>query len=320
MELIIYILSLITIAATLLPLHKSKHWFVRGQANFRAVYFACNILLAASVILFVDDVLVSSVLVALLLYSAYVCWRSIAPYTIFSKKSVKTHIGEAEESLSIMIHNVYQYNTKYQQLLDLVSKEDPDILLLLETGVEWDKATKSLSDRYPYVVKEVREDTYGIILMSKIDVLEGGVNHLVSEDIPSVEILFRIGKHDIRVLGIHPEPPVPGEVESSVPKEKEILYSAEYLSKLNNDELHILIGDLNDVAWSKISKKFKAITNMGDPREGRGFYATFPTYSPIRIPLDHVFCSRELTLLDFRRLPHVGSDHHPVFVKFAIPQ
>lgn len=319
MQVAVYIISLLSIAGTLLPVHKSKHWFVRGQANFRALYFAINLVLVSFVMILGGPVLVKLALSIMLMYSAIVCWRSIAPYTIFYPKSISNHDGFADHSISILIYNVYQYNTNYQNLLDLVTKEDPDIVLLLETGIEWDEATKSLHKQYPFAIKEIREDTYGISMMSKIEVLEGGINHLVSEDIPSAEMLINIAGQSIRLLGIHPEPPIPGEVETSIPKEKEILYSARYLSKLASDELHILVGDLNDVAWSQVSKTFLQITDMGDPREGRGFYTTFPTYLPIRIPLDHVFCSKNFTLLEFKRLPHIGSDHYPMWVKFAVP-
>jgi hypothetical protein len=37
----------------------------------------------------------------------------------------------------------------------------------------------------------------------------------------------------------------------------------------------------------------------------------------IRFPLDHVFSSKHFRLVDFRRLPHCGSDHFPVFIALS---
>lgn len=314
-----YILAVWGIVGSVLPLHRSKHWFVRGQANFRAFYLVYDVLLMVALVSISGTLWAKSILFVMLLYGAVLCWRSIAPYTPIGSVSIADVKGPGAESISILIHNVYQYNTKYANLIEMVQKENADVVLLLETSIDWDKPLSPLYSEYEYVVKEIREDTYGIVMMSKLPVLEGGINHLVSKNIPSAEMLIMIVGIPVRILGIHPEPPIMTEVETSVPKEKEILYAARYLNMLPTDEYHILIGDLNDVAWSRVSTTIKEITGMGDPREGRGFYSTFPTYLPIRIPLDHVFCSTDFTLAKFQRMPHIGSDHYPVSVTLALP-
>ena len=98
-----------------------------------------------------------------------------------------------------------------------------------------------------------------------------------------------------------------------------MLATAKKIIDFDDEELTIVIGDLNDVAWSTVATKFKKLTGLVDPRVGRGFYATFPTYSPIKIPLDHVFCSPTFELIEFGTLVSVGSDHKPVIVKLKIP-
>jgi endonuclease/exonuclease/phosphatase (EEP) superfamily protein YafD len=157
------------------------------------------------------------------------------------------------------------------------------------------------------------------MLFSKIELLEGGINYLVKPDIPSAEILVKVNGSIIRILGLHPRPPVPGESYSSKSKDKELVQAAIYLNKQIEDEHQILIGDLNDVAWSIASKGFKELTGMQDPRAGRGFYSTFPTWSPVKIPLDHIFCSKDLRIVDFKVLENIGSDHFPIHILFHIP-
>jgi len=252
------------------------------------------------------------------------CLKSIAPYSpLFPKKIDDAVKFNNDQELSILIHNVYQFNDQYDSLAKMILDQDTDIVLLLEINEDWEEGLSKLKKSYEHVIKQVQENTYGIMLMSKIELNVAKVNNLVSQDIPSVETLFHKNGKAIRIIGLHPEPPIPGEVLTSLPKEKEMLTAADKINEIDeefeDDELTIVIGDLNDVAWSRIAKKFKKLTGLVDPRVGRGFYSTFPSYSPIKIPLDHVFCSPSFKLIQFDTLDSMGSDHKSVLVKFKVP-
>ena len=79
-----------------------------------------------------------------------------------------------------------------------------------------------------------------------------------------------------------------------------------------------MAGDFNDVAWSYTTDLFRDLSGLLDPRRGRGLYATFPAdYPLLRWPLDHVFHSEALALVEMRRLGDVGSDHFPILVELA---
>jgi endonuclease/exonuclease/phosphatase (EEP) superfamily protein YafD len=81
----------------------------------------------------------------------------------------------------------------------------------------------------------------------------------------------------------------------------------------------IVVGDLNDVAWSRTNAMFQKISGLLDPRVGRGFYSTFNANWPaIRFPLDHAFVSHHFRVAAFEVLPHVGSDHFPVFARLVL--
>jgi Endonuclease/Exonuclease/phosphatase family len=84
------------------------------------------------------------------------------------------------------------------------------------------------------------------------------------------------------------------------------------------DEPTIVFGDMNDVAWSHTSGLFRRVSGLLDPRVGRGLMPTFHAdYLLLRWPLDHVFVSPHFQVVDMRRLPHVGSDHFPIFVRLS---
>jgi hypothetical protein len=75
---------------------------------------------------------------------------------------------------------------------------------------------------------------------------------------------------------------------------------------------------MNDVAWSHTSELFRRISSLLDPRVGRGLLPTFHAdYSLLRWPLDHVFVSAEFKVDDMERLPYMGSDHFPIYIKLS---
>lgn len=88
--------------------------------------------------------------------------------------------------------------------------------------------------------------------------------------------------------------------------------------KIPKNEHLIVHGDLNDVAWGKYPKMLKKKLNLRDPRIGRGFYPTFPTGFPLKIPLDQFYISPKIELVNFTLLRDIGSDHFPVCAEIQI--
>lgn len=256
----------------------------------------------------------------LMLTNVLLILRIIRPYTRFGQKELLDldETVEIKTTLSLLIWNVYQFNQQYQPFLQLVRDKTPDLILLCETNYWWSEQLQEIRDRYPYHQEVPLENTYGMCLYARHPLENVTVNGLLTDDVPSIQATITINEeHKITVFGVHPIPPYPIYSTSKAPKDAELLLIAKEVRAI--DHPCIVFGDMNDVAWSNLTTAFQKISRLLDPRRGRGIMPTFHAKLPLlRIPIDQIFCSPDFRLINIERLPAMGSDHFPVFVKLAL--
>jgi endonuclease/exonuclease/phosphatase (EEP) superfamily protein YafD len=314
--LFLIILAGVLLCFTLLPLVRNDYWIFRifdyPRIQKLALNLTCLVLIA---IWFTGSSIVYWSLLAALAINIFYLGTLIFPFTYFGKKQVlATYKDIPDQSISIMIANVFQDNTNYRGCLGEIKKANPDIVILLETDTIWEKQTIMLEDTYPYHVRVPLENTYGLLLYSKLELVNPQVKYLVEEGIPSIhtKILLPNGT-PVQLYAVHPTPPVPGENDRSTERDKELLLVAD-LAKACSTPV-IVAGDLNDVAWSHTTELFLKMSGLLDPRRGRGFYNSFNAHYPfLRFPLDHAFTSKHFKLKQIKRLNNSGSDHFPIFL------
>ncbi|WP_157687533.1 endonuclease/exonuclease/phosphatase family protein [Pedobacter psychrophilus] len=243
----------------------------------------------------------------------YLCIK-IIPYTIFFKKEVKSIKSiNPDREIKFVNANVLQHNTQYERLKVQLKQYNPDVILLLETDQKWKLQMEYLKKDYPFFIEVPKENTYGMLFYSKLKIKEEQIHYLVKDEIPSISCkLFLVDNYEIKLWGLHPEPPVPGENLYSTAKDKELAKVA--LDVKDNGLANIVMGDLNDVAWSDTTSLFTKTSGLLDVRKGRGFYSTFSAHHWfIKFPLDYIFCSPHFGFIKMKRLKFNGSDHYPIF-------
>ncbi|MGN5953679.1 endonuclease/exonuclease/phosphatase family protein [Sphingobacterium lactis] len=313
----LYIFGCILLIFSLLPLIRNDYWTFRVFEYPRIQKLLLVILWFLMFFLFTDNrpLALNILFVALVLNAVYLAWQ-IAPYTPLGKKQVyKIKQDNHDNQLAVMISNVYEDNTNYQGCINEINKAQPDLILLLETNHEWEKKTEILDDTYNYQVKVPIDNTYGMLLFSKFPIHEPQVHYLVEENIPSIFCKIKLPSGQlVQVYAVHPTPPVPNENPRSTERDKELLLVAK---KAVKQKLPVLvIGDLNDVAWSYTTELFLKTSKLLDPRRGRGFFNTFHAKIPfLQFPLDHAFISADFKLINIKKLDNFDSDHYPIYVK-----
>ena len=317
-EIAAYLLGIIILAPTAASLSKLDQWWIR-DFDFPRLQISTLIL---SVLLFCfyafnfNSIWEISMVILLGLSFVYQAVK-IYPYTFFAPKQVEEYKGkDLERQISILVSNVLTTNNKYQKLIKLIIRENPDMVLTLESDETWEKKLEVIEEEYPYTVKIPLKNLYGMHLYSKLELEDVDVKYLISEEIPSIhgKVKLRTGER-INFHCLHPKPPSPSEDDTSTNRDAELLLVGKDINGRNST---LVFGDLNDVAWSRTTKLFLRLSGLLDPRIGRGFYNTFHADYPIfRWPLDHVFHSSDFLLLKLKRLENIGSDHFPIFIKLV---
>lgn len=318
-KILIYILGGMLVIISLLPLIRHDYWTFRVFEFPRAQKWIINfILLLAAIIIFPSDAYFSYGFIVLLITNQCYLSYQIYPYLPISKKQIDSVAADKKPSIRILIVNVLQNNRKWEKLSNLVQKEQSDMVLLLETNKWWkEQCVKAFGNEYPHQVLEDQENTYGMLLFSKLELNNTKIHHWIKDDIPSIETDVKLDRRLIKLYAIHPEPPVPSENPKSTARDAEILLVGQ---KTKADQMPTIVaGDLNDVAWSYTTELFLKISGLLDPRRGRGFFSSFHAkYNFARWPLDHVFCSGHFRLQNMQRMSDIGSDHFPILLQLYL--
>ena len=263
-----------------------------------------------------------------LLAAIFIHFSFISSYLIGEKAvpSIKILEVSPEKTVGILLGNVLITNKDSSKFLEVIRNTNPDLVLAMEVNSWWVEALQPLKKEYPYTIEYPLDNAYGMSLYSKYPLSETEIQFLNHSKVPSFNAVVTLPSGDsFKFHGVHPVAPFPsdkypeniGENGNDQQKEVALKKVGELVSK--NQKPSIVAGDFNDVSWSNTSRLFGQDGNLKDVRIGRGLFNTFDANSMImRWPLDHFFVSEEIAVIEFKRLPNIGSDHFPLFAKFQI--
>lgn len=314
-------LAIIAFLFTALPFIQTNAWWIRVLDFPRLQIAVFCLLVLVLLFIYLNYRKISNQLLISLVAGAFLYQLSlIIQYTpLYPVEAPANKDNRKEHRFSILHSNVKMTNHNAAKLLALVNEYQPDILSINEPDAWWLEQLKPLEKAYAYSMKKPLPNTYGMILYSKFPLHEKEINFLVEEDVPSffAKVELPSGKM-FNLHCLHPEPPRPGS--SSYERDTELLIIGRRLQK--NKEPAVVVGDMNDVAWSRTSRRFKAYSNVVDPRRGRGLYSTFNANWPLlRYPLDHFYYSRgDFKLNELMKLRDIGSDHFPMYISLSMDE
>lgn len=316
MQLLLMGLALFFIVGTLLPLLSHDYWVVRIFDFPRVQIAVAGLLITGTYVVFWDTghFIQDVILVGLVGSTCYQLYR-IYPYTpLATPQVVAAQRATPDAQCTLLIANVRITNRDAAPLRRLIQKHNPDLILTLEPDAWWADQLKDLSETYPHVVTHVLDNAYGIMLHARLPLIDPEVRFLIDDDVPSIHTQVELPSGArFNFHAVHPRPPHPIHETDTTERDAELLVLGREIDARKVPT--VVAGDLNDVSWSYTTTLFQQTSGLLDPRVGRGLYNTFHAEHPLfRYPLDHAFHSEHFTLVEWKRLPYIGSDHFPVLL------
>lgn len=212
--------------------------------------------------------------------------------------------------------NVKMKNNGYAEITRFLDVVRPDVLLLMEPDAKWERELSPQLAKYSYVLSKPQDNAYGMIFATNLSVLKAKMIANTSANTPT---LYATIKHpsgaQFEFIGLHPRPPVPGNDTGT--RDANIARAG---AKTPDNLADVLVmGDFNDVPWSRTTTNFREQGHWRDPRIGRGTFATFPAkYAFIGWPLDQVMVKNQMEVSSFSIMRNVSSDHLPLRVRVCV--
>ncbi len=317
---IFQVIGLIAAILSLVPLFAADFWFIR-VFDYLHMYFTGFTFIAIILYFFtfkpkwIQDYLYITVLLGCF---AFQIFRAV-DYLPFYPQEVEVAQNSSATQLTFYNVNVLQKNTESAKLFEELRELQPDVIVFMETDQIWaDKISQEIKTNYPYRVEHPLDNTYGILLYSKLELVDPKVEFLIDQEIPSITTQLRTEKGElIQLYAIHPTPPMPQHNPKSTDRDKELIKTA---IKAYNSELPVIVmGDFNDVPWSDSTQLTKSIGKLLDVRLGRGAFNTFNAKNMLmRWPLDHILSSSHFRYVDASTGVNFGSDHFPLWATLSL--
>lgn len=317
MTLTIVFLAALLLLSSVASIFQWPHGFFRALEFPRVQVLIASLLTVVTVPVSAMDSATALWVMAALTVACAIQISYIIRFTpIWPKAAAMAQTTGKQRRVRILISNVKKSNRKYELLIQTIKNERPDIVVMTEVDKDWRDALQPAAECYPHRMECPMENSFGLMLFSSHPLSSSSIRYLVSDEVPSFDTLVHPDAETVfRLVAVHPEPPI--VTSDSTLRDAELSKVALLLSE--EEQPVIVTGDLNDVAWSKLTRRFLRISGLVDPREGRGLYSTFHAdHIVLRWPLDHLFHSRHFRIARITRLASIGSDHFPIVFELAV--
>ena len=285
-------------------------WIFELVTHFRLQYAVVLLLLAAGMI-----AMRRFRAAVVFLIFALVNLLVLAPY-VFARRDA-TPVGHAKP-VRFLALNVFARNERYALVRALLTREQPDIVVLTEVTPRWLQELHPVRDAdYPYAVERAHGGTSGIALWSRFPLKNARIQQ-IGGGLPSAVADLQIREKTIVILGTHPAPP--HRPRWARRRNQHFRALPEFLAERRKEGASVvLLGDMNITPWSPYFQRLLNDADLTDSARGYGIQPTWPTIVwYMRIPVDHCLLSTDLRAVRRQIGPNIGSDHFPLLVDVVV--
>jgi endonuclease/exonuclease/phosphatase (EEP) superfamily protein YafD len=230
-------------------------------------------------------------------------WRTPAP-------------GEGARTTKLMVFNIRWSNKRLDDVTALVSKHQPDVVVLQEVFRPNRERLRALDAQFPYRVECWQSGTCDTLILSRKQLRDPFV---VTEwngvEIGFVRVEFDAGDCPVTLFASHLNRPWPyRSLASDGAQFRQAQALAQAVKEWSGPK--VVAGDFNATTWSPVVRTLAA---AADGRALSGWSGTWPYFLPgvLKLPIDHVIVSRPQISATREVLETTGSDHSPVLATLA---
>lgn len=225
-------------------------------------------------------------------------------------------------ALRVTEFNLLVDNTHYDEVVDYLRGQRPDVLVAVEANGPWQKALRRLSDLLPYNTMDrlKRPTDVEAVVMSRLPIKAFSVE--MPRDArgrvlgyPAVRVVLDDGGTDVVVWAVHPPSPLDSWTWNA--RNTYHLWVAERAAAEPAGTPVIVAGDFNQTPWTPWHQRFLERSGLLD---AAGTSWPAPTRHPfwpfawraLAIPIDRITVRPGIGVHDLHVGPFLGSDHYPV--------
>lgn len=226
-----------------------------------------------------------------------------------------TQTASGPSAMRCLVSNVNSGNLNHAALLELVQKEQPDVVVVIEVNEVWQAALAPLLREYPHSGSRPQGGNFGIAFFSRLPVESIEFHEFGGSGLPSVVARVRVEDQTATLIGTHTVPPMTARWSNI--RNAHLKGIAESVRDTRGPIA--VMGDLNTTSWSPHFADMLQASGLRDSRRGFGIQPSWTGNVPLMaIPIDHVLVSPDIAVRNRRIGPDIGSDHLPVIIDLAV--
>ncbi len=226
-------------------------------------------------------------------------------------------VSPTGSEITVMTFNVLNQNERFDEVIDFIRTQDPDVVFLHESFEPWEQAMSAANLPYRVVINRDEDLIFATMVLVREPAEVTGFGFATGEP-RAVEVELMTAEGPVSILGIHPLSPT--DARRAELRDSQIEFAAMW-AKVQSGRT-IVAGDFNATPWSYPFRNLVEATGFKDSLRGHGLGGSFPTYRHplLRIPIDHLLYGPGLAVTRRQLGPHLGSDHLPLTVDLVLTE
>ncbi|MDZ4852568.1 MAG: endonuclease/exonuclease/phosphatase family protein [Pirellulaceae bacterium] len=221
---------------------------------------------------------------------------------------------QKQNSLKILSWNMLVGNQHFDEIVDMIREENPDVVVLVEFSPKADQSLQKLKVDYPYCSWIPSWQGSGMALLSRHPSSKFRTLYPGGLWMPAIELELDRGTSGgtLSLLAVHTLSPNVGDAKRTEIRDDQLMDIGRWArAKLGPA---IAVGDFNVSPWSPSFWRLLEIGSLKDSSWYRGYLPSWPArFGRLGIPIDYALVSHDIEVLDRKNLYRdFHSDHIPI--------